>query len=319
MKAPLPTRLIERIQEESSAQPSPGLTVLVETILARYGKATQAVLLYGSCMRTGQETEGIVDLYVLVDKYLQAYGNALPAVMNWLLPPNVFYIEAQFGGDVLRAKYAVLTLADFQRGTSPAWFHSYLWGRFSQPVRLLYVRSEQTAQQIYAALAQAVVTFVSRVLPQASEWFSAVELWRKGLQLSYRAELRAERTEQAARLVDAAKRYYEEITSIAMTAIPFEVEITRQNDAVWYRSDISGRSLLLNSLAWKTRFVQGKCLSVLRLLKGLFTFKGGLNYILWKIERHSGIGIPMDSALRRHPLVGVWVMLWRLYRRGGFR
>jgi hypothetical protein len=319
MKASLPTHLIERIREESSAQPSPGLTVLVETILARYGKAAQAVLLYGSCMRTGQETEGIVDLYVLVDKYLQAYGNALPAVMNWLLPPNVFYIEAPFGTDVLRAKYAVLTLADLQRGTSPAWFHSYLWGRFSQPVRLLYVRSEQTAQQIYAALAQAVVTFVSRVLPQTSEWFSAVELWRKGLQLSYWAELRAERIDQATRLVDAAKRYYEEITSIAMTAIPFEVAIIRQNDAVWYRSNISCRSRLLNSLPWKTRFVQGKCLSVLRLLKGLFTFKGGLNYILWKIERHSGIGIPMDSALRRHPSVGVWVMLWRLYRRGGFR
>lgn len=319
MKAPLPTHLIERIREESSAQPSEGLTVLVETILARYGKATQAVLLYGSCMRTGQETEGIVDLYVLVDKYLKAYGNALPAVMNWLLPPNVFYIEAPFGADVLRAKYAVLTLADFQRGASPAWFHSYLWGRFSQPVRLLYVRSEQTAQQIYAALAQAVVTFVSRALPQASEWFSAVELWRKGLQLSYRAELRAERIDYAALLVDAAKSHYEEITSTAMTAIPFEVAIIRQNDAVWYRSNISGRSRLLNSLAWKTRFVQGKCLSVLRLLKGLFTFKGGLNYILWKIERHSGIGIPTDSALRRHPSVGVWVMLWRLYRLGGFR
>jgi len=291
----------------------------VETILARYGKATQAILLYGSCMRTGQETEGIVDLYVLVDKYLPAYGNAVLAVMNWLLPPNVFYIEVPFGADVLRAKYAVLTLADFQRGVSPAWFHSYLWGRFSQPVRLLYAKSEQTAQQIHAALAQAVVTFVSRVLPQASEWFSAGEFWRRGLQLSYRAELRAERIGQPARLVNAAEKYYEEITSSVITAIPFEVAIIRQNDTVWYRSNISGRIRFFNRLAWKTRFIQGKCLSVLRLLKGLFTFKGGLNYILWKIERHSGIGIPVDSSLRRHPSIGIWVILWRLYRRGGFR
>ena len=319
MTAPLPDELITLIQQESSKGTPAGLNLLVETILARYGETVQAILFYGSCMRAGQKTEGVVDLYVIVDTYLSAYDNAGFALLNWLLPPNVFYMEMPAGGGVIRTKYAVLTLADFQRGTSTAWFHSYLWARFAQPVRLLYARSEETAQQINAALARAVVTFVGCVLPQISSRFSARELWHRGLFLSYRSELRVERQDQPIRLVDGAKRYYDMITRSAMAAVPFAVETIHGSDPVSYRSNISGYRRFINRLAWQVRRVQGKCLSALRLLKGLFTFKGGLDYILWKIERHSGVGIPVDSVLRKHPLSGVWVILWRLYRRGGFR
>ena len=319
MTAPLPDELITLIQQESSKGAPAGLNLLVETILARYGETVQAILFYGSCMRAGQETEGIVDLYVLVDTYLSAYGNAGFALLNWLLPPNVFYMEVPDGGGVIRAKYAVLTLADFQRGTSTAWFHSYLWARFAQPVRLLYARSDQIAQQIHTALARAVVTFLSCVLPQISSRFSARELWCRGLFLSYRSELRVETQDQPIRLVDGAQRYYDMITQSAMAAVPFEVEVIHGSDPVSYRSNILDSRRFLNRLAWQARRVQGKCLSALRLVKALFTFKGGLDYILWKIERHSGERIPEDSVLRRHPLSGVWVIFWRLYRRGGFR
>jgi hypothetical protein len=58
---------------------------------------------------------------------------------------------------------------------------------------------------------------------------------------------------------------------------------------------------------------------VLRLLKALFTFKGGIDYVLWKIERHSGVTIEVAPRLRRIPLIGIAVIFWRLYRRGAFR
>jgi len=319
MTATLPDELITLIRQESSKAAPAGLNLLVETILARHGETVQAILFYGSCMRAGQEKDGIVDLYVIVDTYLSAYGNAGLALLNWLLPPNVFYMEVPDGGGVIRAKYAVLTLADFQRGTSTAWFHSYLWARFAQPVRLLYARSEKTAQQMYAALARAVVTFCSCVLPQISPRFSVRELWCRGLFLSYRSELRVETQDQPIRLFDGAQRYYDRITRNAMAAVPFDVAVIQGSDPVSYRSHISALRRFLNRLAWQARRVQGKCLSVLRLVKALFTFQGGLVYILWKIERHSGVNIPDDSVLRKHPLGGVWVIFWRLYRRGGFR
>jgi len=43
------------------------------------------------------------------------------------LAPNVFYLEVLYAGKTLRAKYAVLTLEDFDKGAY-RWFHSYLWG-----------------------------------------------------------------------------------------------------------------------------------------------------------------------------------------------
>jgi len=319
MTAPLSDALIPLIQQASSRAAPAGLNLLVETLLARHGETVQAVLFYGSCLRAGQEKEGIVDLYVIVDTYLSAYDNAAFALLNGLLPPNVFYLEVPDGGGKIRAKYAVITLADFQRGTSPAWFHPYLWARFAQPAGLLFARSEKTAQQIHAALAQAVVTFFSSVLPQLSSPFSARELWCRGLSLSYRSELRPEKKDQPIRLFEGAREYYEQITPKAMAAVSFEVEVISGSDPVRYRSNISSGRRFRNRLAWQARRVQGKGLSVLRLAKALFTFQGGLDYILWKIERHSGVGIPQDSALRKHPLSGVWVMIWQLYRRGGFR
>ena len=319
MTAPLPDELIRLIRQESS-RPSPaGLNLLVESILSRFGETVQAIVFYGSCMRAGEEREGVVDLYVIVNAYASAYGNAGFALLNWLLPPNVFYLEVPDGGGGIRTKYAVLTLADFQRGTSPAWFHSYLWARFAQPVRLLYAQSEKTAQQIHAALGRSVVTFFTRVLPQLPSRFTARELWCKGFFLTYRSELRAEKQDRPVRLFDGAQRYYDLITPSAMAAVPFEVEVIHSGNSVTYRSNISACRRVVNRLAWQARRVQGKCLSVLRLGKALFTFQGGLDYILWKIERHSGVAIPEDSALRKYPLTGFWVMLWRLYRRGGFR
>jgi hypothetical protein len=319
MTAPLPDELITLIQQESSKATPAGLNRLVEAILARHGETVQAILFYGSCMRAGQVREGIVDLYVIVDTYLSAYGKSALALLNGLLPPNVFYLEVPDGGGAIRAKYAVLTLADFQSGTSTAWFHCYLWARFAQPVRLLYARSEKKGQQIHAALARAVVTFFSCVLPQLPSPFSARELWCRGLSLSYRSELRSETQDQPIRLFEGAREYYEMITPKAMTVVPFEVEGIPGSDPVCYRSNISAGRRHLNCLAWQARRLQGKCLSVLRLAKALFTFKGGVDYILWKIKRHSGVEIPEDSPLRRHPVIGVWMIIWRLYRRGGFR
>jgi len=292
---------------------------LVNTIVERYGKAVLAILFYGSCRRTGQETQGVVDLYVLVDTYRSAPDNAMLSLLNRLLPPNVYYMELPLGEGMVRAKYAVLTLSDFQRGTSPAWFQSYLWARFAQPVRLVYAQSEEIAQQVFASLGRAVLTFVTRVLPQAPQRFTSRELWCKGFLLTYQSDLRAERRDRLDQLVDAEEDYYEEMTRYCMPAVPYGVEVVSETPPARYLSHISAARRRVTWLAWQVRIVQGKCFTVLRLLKGLITFKGGVDYVLWKIERHSGVTVPRDSFARRHPVIGIWVILWRLYRRNAFR
>jgi hypothetical protein len=307
------------IRQQASRPVPAAVNALTEEILKRYGKAAQAVLFYGSCFRSGDAGEGLVDLYLLVDSYRSAYAKPLYALINKLLPPNVFYLEIIFAGRVVRAKYTVLSLADFQRGTSTAWFHSYLWGRFAQPTGILYARDERVADMVQNALAQAVMTFITRTLPLVPGQFEARELWQKGLLFSYRSELRAERPDKLDHLVDVARAHYEQITSLAIDSMPFPVEVVSDAEPIQYRAHIPPSRRFLSRLAWSIRFLVGKLLSVLRLFKALFTFQGGVDYVLWKIERHSGIVIEVEPRLRRFPLVGLCVTFWRLYRRGAFR
>jgi hypothetical protein len=315
----IPSELISKIRRQSVQTASPEMRALLDEILARHGKAAQAILFYGACLRTGNERDGLIDLYLLVDNYRAAYSGRSQALFNKLLPPNVFYLEVSAEGCVVRAKYAVLSLDDFQKGTSRQWFHSYLWGRFCQPTALLYARSDQIETLVQRSLAQAVMTFITRVLPCLEPEFSARELWREGLELSFRAEFRAERPDQLVLLLDCAPEYYEGVTRTAMGAVAYPVEIVGGTAGLRYRSRISARGRCLSRLAWRLRCLQGKVLSILRLLKAMTTFEGGVDYVLWKIERHSGVRVEVAPRLRRHPLLAMWVLSWQLYRRGGFR
>ena len=86
-----------------------------------------------------------------------------------------------------------------------------------------------------------------------------------------------------------------------------------------YESRISSAQRTICRAGWKVRSLQGKALSLLRLLKGAFTFAGGLDYILWKIERHTGVAVEVPPRLRQHPILALCVLSWRLYRKGAFR
>ena len=315
----IPFELISAIERHAFRNASPAVQVLIDEILARHGQAAQGILFYGSCLRSGDDLDGLVDLYLLVDSYRKAYKGFVPALLNTLLPPNVFYLEREFEGQMVRTKYAVLSLADFQKGTSKRWFHSYLWGRFCQPTAILYARNEEVKQLVQKGFARAVLTFTRRVLPRISAEFSARQLWRRGFELSYRAELRAEKPEKRARLFDAAPEYYEAVTRAAMVAIGYPVEIFEAADSVRYRVRLSRAVRFFSRLIWGLRSFQGKLLSMLRLLKALTTFEGGVDYILWKINRHSGVTVDIEPRFRRHSLLAIWVLGWRLYRRGGFR
>ena len=315
----IPSQLITAISRGSDRSASPAVRLLIDEILARHGEAAQAILFYGSCLRTGDDLDGLVDLYLLVDSYRAAYASRIQAFFNVLLPPNVYYLEREFEGQVVRTKYAVLSLADFQKGTSKRWFHSYLWGRFCQPTALLYARNEEVAWLVQRGFARSVLTFIRRVLPRVNADITARQMWRRGLELSYRAEFRAERPEKGARLFDAASDYYEKITRLSMNAVGFPAEIVNSKDGISYRVRIPARVRFLSRLTWGLRSIQGKLLSALRLLKALTTFEGGVDYILWKIERHSGVTVDVEPRLKRRPLLAMWVLSWRLYRRGGFR
>ena len=76
-----------------SARVGPELAALGEHLQQRFGAGLAAILFYGSCLRSGDALDGLVDLYLLVDDYRCSGQGLLRRGLNWLLPPNVFYLE----------------------------------------------------------------------------------------------------------------------------------------------------------------------------------------------------------------------------------
>jgi hypothetical protein len=315
MNSGIPTNSVLHLEPPDS----PALRALVEALLVRHGEAVNAILFYGSCLRSGDLFDGLVDLYLIVDGYTAFYARRTRALANWLLPPNVFYTEIRVADRAVRAKYAVLSSADLHNGTSRRWFHSYLWGRFTQPTALAWCRDENARRQIDACLASARRTFLERVLPRLPAAGRVRDLWQQGLQLSYGAELRAESAVRSAELTAAAVDYYVAATREAAATLRWPLALEGSGDDTRYRARIPALSRGLSRAGWVLRAAQGKLLSIARLLKALFTFVGGLDYIAWKLERHSGQRIEIPPRVRRHPLIFIWGLFWRLYRRGVFR
>lgn len=307
------TALTTLIEHEANLPPPPQVQVLVQRLRARFGAHALAVLFYGSCRRSHDIGNGLVDLYVLVDDYRATYRHRLPAWANRLLAPNVYYLEATHLGRTLRTKYTVVSLDQFERGTS-SWFQPYFWGRFAQPSSVLYTADDAVARRVERALEAAVVTFAQRVLPCLPERFDAQTLWTQGLLMSYATELRAEQNDRIRALYADSR---DELDARARAVA--QVCGWRDDGEGLYRNPTPALARRRAAPAWFARRALGKLLSPLRLLKASFTFDGGITYIAWKIERHSGVKIEVTPRMRRYPRLSGLGAFWRIWWQGGFR
>jgi hypothetical protein len=156
-------------------------------------------------------------------------------------------------------------------------------------------------------------------LPALPAQGSLLTLWQQSLSLSYATELRTERAGRAQELANSSQSFYAALTQHHASDLGFSFSLYTQDAELHYRSQIGATKRWLATMAWALRRGQGKFLSILRLIKALFTFEGGLDYIAWKLERHSGEEIPIPDAVRRAPLIHLWGFFWGLYRRGIFK
>lgn len=298
---------------------SAALRVLVTALQERFGDGLQAVILYGSCLRSTDLLDGLVDFYVLVENTPRAEPRLWLRLGGRILPPNVYYLETPLGDQTVRCKYAVLSLAQFERGTGPGWFHSYLWGRFAQPVKPVWCDSPATRARLHAAFLRAGETLLRRAIPALPPEGRLSDLWQGALALSYATELRAERQGRAAELAGHGQAFFGALTQCLEPRLGGLLQIGNDDGTLHYRSHASRSARRLAPMLWALRRVQGKALSVARLIKGLFTFEGGLDYLAWKLSRHSGQEVVIPGKVRRRPLIHIWGFMRQLYARGVFR
>ncbi len=310
-----PAALLTEIRQQCELPVAPELQILCLQVRARFGDAVAAVLFHGSCLRSGDPGQGLVDLYVLVDSYASAYPSRVLRIANAWLPPNVFMLTTRAAdGRALQAKYAVLSLADFDAGCG-RWFQCYVWGRFAQPSRLVYSRDDQARNCVYLALAQAVARLLRETLPLMPERFDSEAIWQRGLTLSYGTELRAEAPERPAQLVHRDLAYFNRLSAAAVPAVGELHALAADH----YRQQLPLAQCRRARRRWQLRRQQGRLLHVLRLIKSVLTFDNGVDYIAWKLERHTGCAIEITPRLRRHPLIFGWPILWRLLRQRRLR
>lgn len=286
------TEALRALVAAELARPAPAaLETLVEEVLTLHGASVRAILFYGSCRRTG-DLSGLIDLYVLYDGARAFHGGGLAALANHLLPPNVTLMQL----DGLRAKVASLSLRQFQRRVRPAAIDTTIWTRFSQPCSLIYARDAAARRVVTALLVEAARTAVFWARQFSPDAATPAALWQGLFAQTYRAELRPESSRQPGVLYATNAAWFD---ALAAAAPPEAQPLPRGG--------------------WDLRRLCGRPLNLARLAKAAFTFAGGTDYILWKLQRHAGIRLSLSDWQRRHPLLAAPGVLWRLRRAGALR
>lgn len=284
-----------------------------KAIAERFGDCVSGVLFYGSCLRTGEIEEKILDFYVIVDSYSEAYEKRWLAIANQILPPNVFYHEMDVNGLTVRSKYAVLSRADFAFRVRPECLNVSVWARFCQPCILLHPKDEMTRQSVAGDIAQAIKTMLGNLLELIPGATMSRDLWVEAFEQTYAAELRSERKGKGLEIYLLDQDRYDALTALAEEAMnidPGPIPPIKQPPRT---------ERLVPRLKWWARRWNGKFVSFLRLVKASMTFDGGIDYLAWKIKRHSGVEVEITDRMRRHPVISGISLFWGLKRKGAFK
>lgn len=283
--------LFDLVEQELSLPVDPRVAMMAREIAAQYPGSARAVLFYGSCLRESELDGLMLDFYLIVSDYADAYPRRWLALANRLIPPNVFPFER----DGLIAKYAVLSEADFHRLNGPETRNVSVWARFAQPSRIVWAVDDTARDRAVAAVARAAPTLLAAAGRVEGE--PLLDWWRRAFSLTYSVELRAERTGRAGSVVDADADRYLHFGEAAMAAIPAGAQ----------------------SGGWARRRIEGKLLSIVRLAKASLTYAGGIDYLAWKINRHAGTKIEIKPWQRRWPLLAALTLVPRLMKGGAIR
>ncbi|WP_338424465.1 hypothetical protein [Sphingopyxis kveilinensis] len=283
--------LTDLVREELAVPVDPRVAAMGAAIAAEYPGSARAVLFYGSCLRESVLDGLMLDFYLIVSDYGDAYPKRWMAAANRLIPPNVF--PFQHGG--LIAKYAVLSEADFHRLNGTETRNVSVWARFAQPARLVWAVDDTARERAVAAVARAAPALLAAAGRREGE--APLDWWRRAFRLTYSVELRAERSGRAQSVVDADPARYDRFSAPAIAAVPAPA----------------------HSGGWARRRIEGKLLSVVRLAKASLTYAGGIDYLAWKINRHAGTAIEIKPWQRRWPLLAALTLVPRLIKGGAIR
>ena len=287
----------------------PEISAAAQRLAAALGGA--AVLFYGSVLRTG-DLDGVLDFYVLTDG---PRHRGLRGLANRWLWPDVSYHELALAGRTVRAKVATMPLATFAAAAEGRFLDTTIWARFVQPAVLAWCRDPAAGDAARAAVAAAAVTAARFAAALGPARGPARAFWQALFAATYRTELRVERPGREGQIIGHAPARFDRLLPLAWEAAGIAAD--REGETLAPHLPAPERRRLL--ARWRRRRRAGKPLNLARLAKATFTFDGAARYALWKIERHTGLRLPLTPWRERHPILAAPGVLWRVWRTAGRR
>lgn len=258
-----------------------------------------AVLFYGSNLRTGA-LDGVLDFYILTTDPREE--------RIW---PRVSYHEWDWQGMPLRAKVATMSLPTFAAAARGERLDTTIWARFVQPAALAWQADDAAGVAVVAAVSDCAATAARLAVALGPDAGTPEDYWRALFRATYAAEFRVEKAGREDSILSANRDHFDGLLPLALLAQG--IDFARGADgAIRPHMPDSDRRALLRW--WRARRRMGKPLNVIRLLKASTTFEGAARYAAWKIERHTGIAVPITPWRERHPVLAAPGVLWRIWR-----
>lgn len=299
------TSLVLAMVEAELRAPAPPHAVAFARQLISGFESPVAVLFYGSVLRTG-DLDGVMDFYVLTSQARRGWRG----VVGRKLWPDVSYHEIEHEGRTLRAKVASMTLAQFALAARGREIDTTIWTRFVQPSALVWSSSAEIEPVVINAVAEAAHSAARFAAALGPVEGPAEAYWAALFQQTYKAEFRVERggREQSILAFDAAR--YDRLL-IACWREQGLLDILTPGSV---QPNLTEEARARFGRAWQVRRRMGKSLNVARLIKAAFTFEGAARYAAWKIERHTGVAVPLTPWREKHPVLAAPGVLWDLWR-----
>ena len=294
--------LADRVAAELAAPVTAPVTEFARHLAFEAGPGagrTRAMLFYGSNLRTGA-LDGVLDYYALLD------GDAEGGI--W---PRVSYHEWPHGGTILRAKLATMNLATFREAAAGRRLDTTVWARFCQPCALVWSSGPQAAMDTAEAVSTAIQTAARLSAALGPGHASEEEFWRGLFAATYAAEFRVEKAGRGNSILAMNRDHFSGLLPLALDA--GGIGFSRQGDSI--APQLLARDRKQALAWWHRRRRLGKAYNLVRLIRATTTFDGAARYAAWKIERHTGVSVPLTPWRERHPLLSAPGLLWHVWRR----
>lgn len=297
--------LVAWIADELATPVDPQVAAAARAIAGRLGAV--AMLFYGSVLRTG-DLDAVLDFYALTPG---AGPLGIRGVATRLLWPDVSFHEVTVGGRTIRAKVAAMPLGTFDRAASGRTIDTTIWTRFAQPSALVWTADARVGTAVVQAVARAAATAARFAAVLGPAQGTARDYWLALFRQTYAAELRVEAPGREAEILRYAPERFDRLLPLAWAGAGIAVE----SSGASYRPRVADAAARATLSAWWVRQRLGKWLNLARLIKATFTFEGAARYGLYKVERHTGVALPLTPWRERHPILAAPGVIWHVWHR----